>query len=210
MNKTFNHLTKTAFAILMSAGFLVSCGKPAAEENKEVAGSEGLSYVLNDEGTAYTFANLGTCTTADVVIGNTYKGLPVTAIGEGACRDDADAGDFKVTVNSITVSNGITDIAFRGLQNWNVKKVILGDEVPSLGKAALRKNTKMEKVVLGKGLKTIGLDAFSALDDLASLTVYYKGSEADWKNVTIETGNDFLTSDKCTISYNYTGNGTEL
>lgn len=209
MKKFLKSLLLVAFSAVMAVSALCisACGG-----NSTVEGSAGLSYVLNDAGDGYIFSNLGTCTDKNVVIGNTYNGKPVVGIGEGACRDDKDAGDFKVVVESITVSNGITEMAFRGLQNWNVKKIILGDEVPSLGMAAFRLNKNLEVIVIGKGMTTIGRDAFSKLEENAkTVTIYYKGSEADWGKITIdESNNTFLQSAKCKIVYNYRGDGSEL
>lgn len=183
---------------------IAACGNNDSFE--KVDGSAGLVYKLNDDETAYVFSNLGTCTDKNVVIGNWYNGLPVTGVGEGACRDDE--GDFKVTVESITVSKGIVDFEFRGLQNWNVKKIILADGIETFGKAMFRKNTEMKVLVIGKGLKTIGQDAFSLITEEQNLKIYFKGSESEWKAVTVETGNDVLSSIQ--VVYNYTGNGSEL
>ena len=46
--------------------------------------SEGLVYTLNDDGSGYSVSDIGTCTDTDIVIPDTYEGLPVTSIGEHA------------------------------------------------------------------------------------------------------------------------------
>ena len=70
----------------------------------------GLSYVLNDEGTAYTVTNGHVVTESDIGIPSYYQGKPVTAIGDGAfgaCR----------YLTSITIPSSVTsigDYAFAG------------------------------------------------------------------------------------------------
>ena len=201
-----------AFLLVACCVFaFAACGGTTADDEGgkedefvQVAGSAGLVYSLNEDGESYTFSNLGTCTDSNVVIGNWYNGKPVTGIGEGACRDDE--GDFDVVVESITVSEGITDVAFRGLQNWNVKKIILPDSLEVTGMAAFRLNAKLETIVIGSGLKTISSDAFSGIE--TAFDVYYRGTEAQWNAITDEGGNDIL--EECTFTYNYTGDGSEL
>lgn len=176
-------------------------------EIEKVEGSAGLNYKLNDEGTAYVFSDLGTCTDPNVVIGNWYNDLPVTGVAEGACRDDEESGNFNVTVESITVSEGIVDFAFRGLQNWNVRKIILANGIQEFGMAMFRLNAKMKVLVIGTGLETIGQDAFSGLEN-GQMTIYFRGTQAEWEAVTVESGNDVLST--FDIVYNYTGDGSEL
>lgn len=195
-----------ACAVLACSAIAVAACSPA--ESAHVEGSAGLTYVLNEDGKGYTFTSLGTCTDKNVVIGNWHEGLPVTAVGEGACRDDEEAGTFNVVVESITLSAGVSDIGFRGLQNWNVKKVILPDGLETIGKAALRKNTSMTVVVIGKGLKTIGQDAFSLIEASQNVRIYFRGSETEWNAVTVEAGNEVLSN--FTVTYNYAGDGSEL
>ena len=48
------------------------------------AASEGLAYALNPDGLSYAVTGIGTCTDTDIIIPDTYEGLPVTAIGQTA------------------------------------------------------------------------------------------------------------------------------
>ena len=49
--------------------------------------SEGLEYVLSDDGTYYILADIGTCTDRDIVIPLEYNGLPIKAIGAHPEKD---------------------------------------------------------------------------------------------------------------------------
>lgn len=213
--KIINKILVAVMAAVMAvAAFgLTACGGDD-DANKErefvqVAGSAGLEYELNDNGDAYSLVGFGTCTATDVVIGNWYNGKPVTAIS-GAVFNTED-NEISVTVKSITVSYGIKTMdGMRCLQNMDVQKIIL-DDIPELGIAAVRKNANLKTMVIGKGLKEIKKDAFTLLaENSVKLHIYYKGSEDEWKKITIGENNDYLTSADCTVTYNYTGNGSEL
>ena len=43
-----------------------------------IQASEGLEFKLNSDGVSYSVTGIGTCTDTDLVIPNTYNGLPVT------------------------------------------------------------------------------------------------------------------------------------
>lgn len=207
MKKFLSNFAKILLCAVMAGAILGAgaCNKETEEEFVAVAGTEGLVYSLNEDGESYTFNNLGTCTDPNVVIGNWYNNLPVTGVAEGACRDDEGAGN--VEVQSITVSMGIVDFGFRSLQNWNVRKIILANGIESFGRAMFRLNTNMEVLVIGTGLQTITSDAFSGLTD-GQTTIYFRGTEAQWNSITVEEGNDALST--FTVVYNYSGDGSEL
>ena len=52
--------------------------------------SYGLEYSLNSDGKGYTVVGIGDCIDKDLIIPSTYKGLPVTAIGENAFNGNTD------------------------------------------------------------------------------------------------------------------------
>ena len=47
---------------------------------------------------------------------------------------------------------------------------------------------------MGNGIKSVGYDAFEGCTDLSE--VYYEGTEEEFKNIVIESGNEILTSAK--------------
>lgn len=102
-----------------------------------------LSYEKNDDG-GYTVTGLTvkTLPIADVVIPDTYNGLPVTAIG-----------DMAFELNPIITS------------------VTLGKNVTEIGAGAFDRCELLQTAALNEGLKTIGNNAFSncALTEIPAL-----------------------------------------
>lgn len=65
--------------------------------------SQGLAFTLRDDGQSYAVSGIGTCTDTDIVIPDTYEGLPVTALSWGAFAWNND-------ITSVYVPEGVTDI----------------------------------------------------------------------------------------------------
>ena len=86
--------------------------------------SEGLEYMLTDDGTAYQLTGIGSCTDTKIVIADNYEGLPVIAIGEYALSDCK-------SVTDVEIPDGVKyigDSAFSGcvsLKNINIPGVII-------------------------------------------------------------------------------------
>ena len=66
--------------------------------------SQGLEYTLNSDGQSYSVTGIGTCTDTDIVIPDTYNGLPVTKIGNSAFKNNK-------SLTSINIPNSITSIS---------------------------------------------------------------------------------------------------
>ncbi len=101
--------------------------------------------------------------------------------------------------------------------------IVLPDSVTSIGAYAFTECTGLTNIVLPDSVTSIGCAAFSGCMGLTNITisdsvtniesiafdkcekltdVYYTGSEADWKKIKIEVGNDCLLNAK--IHYNST------
>ena len=101
-------------------------------------------------------------------------------------------------IGSYTIKNGtrtIADDAFdkcRGLTS-----ITIPASVTSIGNWAFNGCTSLTSVTIGKGVMSIGDYAFSRCDALAD--VYYSGSESEWNEISIDSGNMCLTN--ATIHY---------
>ena len=129
-----------------------------------IGGSEGLSYTLSADGTYYSVSK-GTCTDANIFIASSYKGLPVTTIGDSA---------FSVCTNltSITIPDSVTsicDYAFYGCTS--LTNVTIPDSVTSIGNSTFIHCTGLTSVTIGNNVTSIGSNAFYDCSSLASVTI---------------------------------------
>ncbi len=72
--------------------------------------SEGLAYTLINDGTEYEVSNIGSCTDTEIVIPETYNGLPVTSIGGWAFEGETQI--TRIVIPSTMESIGTS--AFEG------------------------------------------------------------------------------------------------
>lgn len=190
------------FVFILSTFNLLGCSSKKASE--KIVGSNGLIYELSDDGTYYIMVNGRGCTEEDVVIGNWHEengiSLPVKAIGAGAFT--LHDGVTIDSIKSITVADGITELQGEGSLHDlpKVEKIILPDGIESLGVAEFMLNFELKEVVIGKGLKTIQVDAFGKVPE--DIVIYFRGSKEEWGSVEIaERGNEVLNS--CQIVFDY-------
>lgn len=140
--------------------------------------------------------------------------------------DDRNApwNDYMSQITSVTIEDGITQIARYAFQRLNITEIQLPDSVTEIGWNAFEE-TKLTKVVIPKRvtsipihafencknltevslprpLKNIGFNAFSGCNKLTD--IYYSGSALDWGDIYIGSNNDQLND--ATIHYNSTGN----
>ncbi len=84
--------------------------------------SEGLEYILNEDGESYSVKGMGTCTDSELGIPATYEGLPVTCILESAFNG------YTNKITSVLIPASITKIGNRAFGNTYIKNVYyLGD-----------------------------------------------------------------------------------
>ena len=100
---------------------------PAPSEPNEPTDDSIFTWLENGDGT-YTVTGLkNPRTLTEVNIPSTYKGCPVTGIGEGAFYDD-------YNVKSITIPEGVTTIGDEAFFYCQVvEKIIIPDSVTSIG-----------------------------------------------------------------------------
>lgn len=119
-----------------SDGVCTDCGE-------EAVASVGLEYTLSDDENYYIVSGMGDCTDTEIVIPNTYDGLPVEQIA---------------------------DKAFYG--NTAITSVYIAGNVTYIGESAFYGCTLLVIIVIGKGVTTIGNYAFYNCTALTKITVY--------------------------------------
>lgn len=137
--------------------------------------SEGLTYTLNEDNKSYSVTGIGTCKDTDLVIPATYKGLPVTDIGDEAF--------YRVSLGSITIPDSVTrigEIAFDGISG-------------------------LKNITIGSGVMIIDWKGFGCGGNLTSITVasgnkrYHSAGncliETEWKELILGCKNSIIPTD---------------
>ena len=194
-----------------------SSSTPAQPNEAQAQSSEGLkigqltNYYLSVIG-------IGSCTDVNVVIPAKYEGKPVREILRGAFKDctslisvtipdsvygigtSAFAGCTSLT--SVTIPDSVFEIdtsTFEGCTS--LTSVTIPDRVTKIGMSAFKDCTGLTSVTIPESVTEIEFDAFSNCVHLH--TVRYRGTEAQWSQITIYSSNDELTD--ATIICNFTG-----
>lgn len=147
----------------------------------------GLQYALTNANTEYTVTGIGTAG-GDLVIGDTYRGKPVTSIaakafygknvlksvtiGKNIKSIGASAFTNCSQMTSVTFSDGVTEIgeyAFQGCRN--LTSVTLPENLESVAKYAFRYCRNLSAINFNDGLVSIGDSAFAECDKLVNITL---------------------------------------
>lgn len=122
--------------------------------------SDKLEFTRNSDGT-YTVAGIGTETSTEIYIPNTYQGSPVTAIASRAFYNNDN-------ITGIYFNGGVETIgdeAFYGCES--LKNLQLSDSIKTIGEMAFY-STKLTSVTLPASVVEIGTNAFGFCASLVS------------------------------------------
>ena len=149
--------------------------------------SEGLEYVLNEDGASYSVKGMGTCTDTELGIPGTYEGLPVTGIlpkafylqsnlksviildGVKTIGNEAFSTCSKIT--EIIIPNSVTSIGNRAFWRTGIKSVTVPGSVENIGDMAFGANHYLTDLTLLDGLTSIGEKMFYSCRKLTSVTI---------------------------------------
>ncbi len=104
----------------------------------------------------------------NLVIPSSYKGIPVTAIGQFSSYRNA----LNERITSITIPDSVTSIdkaAFRGCTG--LTSITIPNSVTSIGDSAFYGCTALTSVTIGNGVTSIGGSAFYNCSGLTSITI---------------------------------------
>ena len=127
--------------------------------------TQGLEYTLINGDTAYEVSGIGMEKERNIVIPDTYHGLPVISVGVGAF-----SGCSSLT--SVTIGSGVTSIgigAFSGCSG--LTEIVIPDSVASIGNNAFFGCSSLTNVTIGNGVTSIGKHVFSDCSGLENIAV---------------------------------------
>jgi len=105
-------------------------------------------------------------------------------------------------VRDIVIPHGVTsigDYAFIGCNN--LTGVTISDNSTIIGDSTFKCCSNLKAIIVPSGVDTIEANAFANCKKLQK--VYFRGSQADWDWIIIESGNDYLTNAELVL--NFTG-----
>jgi len=109
------------------------------------------------------------------------------------------------TATSYTIPNSVTSIGSYAFYSCDsLTSVTIPNSVTNIGSHAFYSCDSLTSVTIPNSVTSIGDYAFYWCDSLAD--VYYAGSEDDWNDITIGSGNTYLTD--ATIHYNSSGSSS--
>lgn len=200
-----------------------------ATENAGKCGNK-VSWELKDDGELHLYGSGSTYNFAEnpqAPWDSMQDSIRSIVVDEGITGFGSCAFEFCRNAMSVRLPNSLKEIgiyAFRGC--YELTYVVIPDGVETITKWAFSSCDNLEKVVIGESVKTIAYHTFSFCEKLETILipagvktiedsafydsynlkdVYYKGTEADWNAISINTsGNASLSS--ATKHYGYTGN----
>ena len=126
--------------------------------------SKGLEYTINSDNASYSVTGMGDCTDTDIVIPDTYEGLPVTKIG-----DKAFEGYSSIT--SVKIGNNITSIGKDAFQCCrNLTDIVIPDSVTYIGYRSFKECDSITSLSIPDNV-TIDYLAFGWCENLNSVTI---------------------------------------
>lgn len=184
--------------------------------------TNGIMYVLNEDGKTYSVIGAEASLEGNVVIGSKYKGRKITAIQNEAFKNCSfitaiNIGENVETIgdsafygcsnlSSLYISNGATktigNFAFAGTA---LKRVNIYQGVKSIGDYAFKNCSQLEDATIYE-VETVGKGAFENCEKLEGITIYNEttfvgeGAFANCINITYVTiGNGLSVIEKNTF-----------
>lgn len=103
-----------------------------------------------------------------------------------------DNGDLTIS-GSGEMKDFFTYFSFDGMYNI-IKNVTIEEGIVNIGSYVFSMCEKMSSISIPLSIKSIGENAFADATSLKN--IYYEGTEQEWKDIIIKSGNDVLSSAK--------------
>ena len=167
---------KGNFLVTFTDGTTQTVPMPKVEGGGEETvqeGTSGLHYMRIPGKDEYRVVSLGMADDTDIVIASTYKGLPVTEIGDEAFyKGGADTNLWKHLISSITLPDTITHIGENAFYKCEyLTELVFPDSVTSIGYGAFDGCDGLTEVVIPNSVTSIGDYAFAYCDNLTEVVI---------------------------------------
>lgn len=124
-----------------------------------------LSYELTTSGASYAVIGIGTYTDTDVIIPDSYNGLPVTEIATAAFKNCS-------SLTRVTIPVGVTSIGEEAFAYCSaLVTVTLPDSVTSIGGSAFYDCSSLKSIMIPNGVKNIFGGTFNGCSSLTNITI---------------------------------------
>ena len=174
-----NSITDKKGHLIDDSGKCSLCG------HQTTPSTDGIVYMISEDGTYAEVVDY-TASETSVIIAATYKGVPVTKIGNSAFAEKGitsisipnsitsiEDGAFRHCRNltSVTIGNSVTSIGTEAFSCCAITNLTIPDSVTSIGLGAFYANSSLANVKIGNGVTVIGMYAFKGCGNLISVTV---------------------------------------
>ena len=127
--------------------------------------SKGLEFTLNDDGKSYSVSGIGSCTDTNIVIPNTYNGMPVTSIGDWAF-------DGCSSLTSIVIPDSVTSIGNRAFCYCSsLTSIVIPNSVTSIGWSAFYDCSSLTNIEIPDSVTSIDYATFYDCSSLTSIAI---------------------------------------
>lgn len=127
--------------------------------------SKELRFMLNEDKKSYSVYSNFEPNDTNIVIPDTFEGLPVTRIREYAFNNNN-------LIESITIPNSVTSIGHYAFSNCtNLKNVSMGNSVMNIEDYAFSVCTSLASITIPASVTNIGVWAFSICTSLANINI---------------------------------------
>ena len=154
-------------------GLIIKCEDGTINNASSTVASVGLSFEINEAGTAYNLSGIGTCTDEIILVPSQYEGKSVTAVKENAFVTN-DSNYYYSSLENVKALSlpdtilTIGDMAFP--MSTSLQCVSFSSSLREIGDYAFY-NSGLKTVNIPEGVTTLGLNAFGYCCDLKKVTI---------------------------------------